>query len=106
MLFVRRTAGDADHQTDSNIGETVQHIPCNPSSSGLAIFAVWQDGDNDVVSPNSSQGIVVIVVGRHTFRWFVLFIEEGLGGNVFCTEGGDPANCVIFWIRHCCFSFL
>ena len=43
---------DADHQTDSDIRETVHHIPCDACSSGQAILAFWQDSDNDIIFPN------------------------------------------------------
>jgi hypothetical protein len=66
----------------------------------VAILAVWQDSDNDIVFPNFAQGLIVVVIGRHIFRLFVLLVEKGLRGNIFRTDGGDPADCVIFRIRH------
>ena len=100
MLSTWRTAADADHQTDSDVGKAVQHVSCDACCRGCAILPVGQDSDDDVVFPNFAQCVIVVVIGRHIFRSFVLFVEKSLRGNVLRTYGADPADGVVLTIRH------
>lgn len=62
MLGTRCTTADADHQADSDLGKTAEHVSRDTSSGRYAVLAVGKDGSDDIGFPDLAQSVVVIVV--------------------------------------------
>ena len=67
MLFAGRTASNADHQTNLDVGEVVRHICGNRCCRSRSVLSKWQGSNDNIVFSDAPKGIVALVGLRDSF---------------------------------------
>jgi hypothetical protein len=91
----RHSTADANHQADSDIGKSVQHVSCDACSSAQAVLSFGQNGDDYIMPSYLTHNVCVVIIYRHVRRALVNLVEKCTRCNELCGYGADPADSVM-----------
>ncbi len=83
IVSCRHTATDADHQDNSDVGESSYHVLCNRRGVYEPGLPMWHDRNNNIVQPDAAQGVIIVIMESRCADRVMLLIKECLGRDGF-----------------------
>ena len=93
-------ATNAHHQPKPQVCEGPQHVPCHMGCIHEPMTQLGQASDSDVVLPDVTKRVNVVITSVLRSKLGVLFVEEFSSSDVLGRNCAYPPDSVVFRVRH------